>query len=108
MYFYALDKHASSIVGFVTEGPDGIYTMHVVEGTFAELKSGTLSPNFSCILTNATPATNGPHGTTVHVECGTPATVVPGVIPLIPFSAALGGGSGVADVTNAVVNVTGP
>ena len=108
VYFYSLDKHANPIIGFVTEGPDGIYTMHVFQGTFAEFKAGTLSPDFSCILTNASPVLSGPHGTNVHVECGTPATAFPPLgIPAIPFSSALGGGSGVSDVTNATVNVTG-
>src|SRR6266851_9887956 len=37
MYFYLLSTLAQGVIGQVTEGPDGIYTMHVAEGTFAEL-----------------------------------------------------------------------
>lgn len=97
MYFYALDTHATPIVGFNVEGPDGIYTMFVQQGTFAQLKAANFGPipgtPYSCTLQNDTPDPHGP-GNSVTVHCR--------------FSSELGGGSGAADVTNAVVNVTGP
>ena len=90
MYFYALEKPAQGVIGQVTEGAPGIYTMHVVDGTFAQLKSNTLNPSFSCSLTNVTP--DG--GSSVTVSC--------------VFFTPLGGGLGSATVTGAIVNVTGP
>jgi len=93
MYFYLLDKHAASVIGFVTEDPEGIYTMHVVDGTFAQLKTGSLHPTFSCTLTNVTPDPKGP-GNQVHVDC--------------EFAPSLGGGTGSSLVLNSVANVTGP
>jgi hypothetical protein len=92
MYFYGLDSHASGVIGQVSEGPDGIYTMNVVQGTAAELFSNTLDPEFVCTLVNTTPDPKGP-GNGVNVTCHFPG---------------LGGGSGSANVTDAVVNVTGP
>jgi hypothetical protein len=89
MYFYGLQVNAQGVIGQATEGPDGIYTMHVVQGTAAQLFSGTLNPAFSCSLTNVTP--DG--GDAVTVNC-------------IFFS--LGGGAGTAAVTGAIVNITGP
>lgn len=94
MYFYELDTHSSHVIGQVSEGPDGIYTMHVVDGTPAQLFSGTLNPSYSCTLTNTVADPKGP-GNSVNVSC-------------IFLNSALGGGSGTATVTNAVVNVTGP
>jgi hypothetical protein len=91
MYFYALSKPAKHVIGQATEGASGIYTMHVVEGTAAELFSNTLHPSFTCTLTNTTP--NG--GDSVQVSC-------------IFIDPALGGGVGSATVTGAIVNVTGP
>jgi hypothetical protein len=93
MYFYGIAKHTMPVIGFSTETADGIYLMQVFQGTFAQLKSGTLDPSFSCSLENTTPDPMGP-GNVVNVSCH--------------FSPALGGGSGSATVTNAVVNVTGP
>jgi hypothetical protein len=93
MYFYALDSHASGVIGEVGEGPDGIYTMHVKQGTAAQLFSGTLDPAYTCTLKNTTPDPKGP-GNGVDVTCS--------------FTSSLGGGSGTATVTDAVVNVTGP
>ena len=55
MYFYALSTPAKHVVGQATEGASGIYTMHAVEGTAAQLFSNTLNPSFTCSLTNATP-----------------------------------------------------
>jgi hypothetical protein len=94
MYFYALGPHSMPVIGFVTEGPDGIYTMNIFQGTFAQLRTNTLNPAFVCQLTNDTPDPTGPSNG-VSVAC-----------PF--FSPSFGGGSGSADVTNAVVNVTGP
>jgi hypothetical protein len=101
MYFYALDTHVTPVIGFVTEGPDGIYTMNIFQGTFAQLKSGTLNPDYTCLLTNTTPDPKGP-GNGVDVSCAF-------------LNPSLGGGTGFADgthgsspVTNATVNVTGP
>jgi hypothetical protein len=90
MYFYALDQSAAGVIGQVTEGAPGIYTMHVVQGTFAQLMSNTLNPSFSCSLSNITP--DG--GSSVTVSC--------------VFLPPLGGGMGSATVTGAIVNVTGP
>jgi len=93
MYFYELDTHANGVIGQVSEGPDGIYTMHVVQGTAAQLFSGSLNPTFTCSLTNTTPDPKGP-GNGVNVSC--------------VFMGPLGGGLGSATVTDALVNVTGP
>jgi|SRR5215467_1181661 len=92
MYFYALQTKASGVVGFVTENPSGIYTMHVVEGTAAQFFSGTLNPSFTCTLSNTTPNPTGP-ANTVQVGC---------------IFIGLGGGMGSDTDTGAVVNVTGP
>lgn len=95
MYFYALQTKATHVVGHAVENPSGIYTMHVVEGTAAELFSGNLNPSFSCTLANTTTApnlANGP-GNTVQVNC-------------IFFR--LGGGTGSDTDNGAVVNITGP
>lgn len=92
MYFYALSTPATHVVGQVSEGPAGIYTMHVVQGTAAQLFSGTLNPAYTCSLNNTTAA---PPGNPVNVSC-------------IFVSSELGGGTGTATVTDAIVNVTGP
>ena len=96
MYFYQL-AHTTPVIGFVTEGPDGIYTMQVQEGTFPQLRAAGFGQipgsQYNCLLTNDTPDPMGP-GNGVTVSCA--------------FAKALGGGTGAADVTNAVVNVTGP
>lgn len=92
MYFYGLDHNANHVVGDVSESPDGIYHMNVMQGTAAELFSGTLNPSFLCTLSNTTPDPKGP-GNGVGVSCTFPG---------------LGGGSGTANVADAVVNVTGP
>jgi hypothetical protein len=92
MYFYALETKATGVIGQVTEGPDGIYTMHVVQGTAAQLFSGTLNPAYTCTLSNTTA---NPPGNPVNVSC-------------IFISSELGGGTGKATVTDAIVNVTGP
>ena len=94
MYFYALDTHTTPVIGQVTEGPDGIYTMHIVQGTPAQLFSNTLNPAYTCTLANTAPDPHGP-GNSVNVGC-------------IFLKPSLGGGSGTATVTNAVANVTGP
>lgn len=91
MYFYALETKATGVIGQVGEGPDGIYTMHVVQGTAAQLFSNTLHPGYTCSLNNTTP--DG--GDSVQVSC-------------IFLDPALGGGMGSATVTGAIVNVTGP
>jgi hypothetical protein len=91
MYFYALSTPATHVVGQVAEGAPGIYTMHVVEGTAAELFSHTLHPAYTCSLTNTTPG----GGNSVQVSC-------------IFFDPTLGGGTGLATVTGAIVNITGP
>ena len=95
MYFYLLDKHANPVIGFASEGDEGIYTMHMLEGTLPELIRGTIFGNadFACELTNEH-APDGPHGNAVDVACS--------------FSEKLGGGYGTAHVENVVVNVTGP
>lgn len=90
MYFYALSTPAMHVVGQATEGAPGIYTMHVVEGTPAQLFSNTLNPTFTCTLTNVTPG----GGDSVKVSC--------------IFFPALGGGTGLATATGAIVNITGP
>jgi hypothetical protein len=92
MYFYALQTKATHVVGFATENPTGIYTMHVVEGTAAELFSGTLHPTYTCTLANTTLNPKGP-GNTVQVNC---------------IFIGLGGGTGSDTDTGAVVNITGP
>ena len=91
MYFYALSTPATHVVGQATEGSAGIYTMHVVEGTPAQLFSNTLHPAYTCTLTNTTPG----GGDSVQVSC-------------IFLDPALGGGMGSALVNGAIVNVTGP
>jgi hypothetical protein len=94
MYFYALETKATGVIGQVTEGAPGIYTMHIVQGTAAQLFSGTLHPAYTCTLTNTTPNPKGP-GNTVQVGC-------------IFIDPALGGGIGSALDTGVVANVTGP
>lgn len=91
MYFYALSTPATHVVGQAAEGAAGIYTMHVVEGTAAQLFSNTLHPAYTCSLTNITPG----GGDSVQVSC-------------IFLDSALGGGTGSATVTGAIVNITGP
>lgn len=91
MYFYALSTPSTPALGTVTEGAPGIYTMHVVQGTFAEFMSHTLNPAYTCSLTNVTPG----GGNSVSVSC-------------IFLDPALGGGMGSATVTGAIVNITGP
>ena len=94
MYFYGLDHNATHVIDNpdepLSEGPDGVYTINVEQGTAAELFSGTLDPSYSCSLTNLIP--DGGH--LVAVNC--------------TFSSELGGGTGTAIVNNAVVNVSGP
>jgi hypothetical protein len=90
MYFYGLQVNAQPVLGQATEGAQGIYTMHIVEGTFAQLSSGTLNPSFTCSLTNVTPG----GGSSVNVTCS--------------FAPALGGGIGSATTTGTIVNITGP
>jgi hypothetical protein len=93
MYFYGLEGKSTGVIGQVTEGATGIYTMHVVQGSAAQLFSGTLNPAYTCTLTNTAPAVNGP-GNTVQVGC-------------IFLDPALGGGMGSDKDTGVVVNVTG-
>ena len=96
MYFYGLNTSAKPIVGFVVETSVGTYTMHVAQGTFAQLKdSGFTFPppgsEFSCTLNNP----SAPPTDTVNVAC--------------TFSADFGGGgAGAGTETGAIVNVTGP
>jgi len=91
MYFYALSTPSTHVVGQATEGASGVYTMHVVEGTAAQLFSNTLHPGYTCTLTNTTPG----GGDSVKVSC-------------IFLDPALGGGTGTATVNGAIVNITGP
>jgi hypothetical protein len=97
MYFYALDTHATPVLGAVAEIADGIYSANVVQTTFAQLKANGFVPPpdspYFCTLTNLDPDPIGPNNR-VQVSC--------------KFSQALGGGFGTAIVDNAVVNVTGP
>lgn len=81
MYFYFLGtpEHVSNAFN-VTENAPGLYTIKV------------LAKDFSCTLNNTT--TNSGPNDTVDVSCS--------------FSAAFGGGTGNATVTDAVVNTTGP
>ena len=88
MYFYGLQVNAMHVVGQSTE-TSGIYTMHVVEGTAAQLFSNTLNPSFTCSLNNVTPE----GGDSVKVSC---------------IFIRMGGGTGSATVTGAIVNITGP
>src|SRR5262249_31789869 len=91
MYFYVLQTRATHVVGFATEGAPGIFTMHVVEGTAAELFAGKLNPSYTCTLSNTTPNAKGP-GNTVQVGC---------------IFIGLGGRVGSDTDTGAVVNITG-
>ena len=95
MYFYALQTKATHVVGQVSENPpnSGIYTMHVVEGTAAQLFSGTLNPEYSCTLANTTANPPTGPGNTVQVNC---------------VFIRLGGGTGSDTDTGTVVNITGP
>jgi hypothetical protein len=90
MYFYFLG-HPEHVFGAaflnngsgIAEGPDGIYTMTVD------------AADFRCTLRNTVPFQTKALTNTVHVEC--------------TFKNALAAaGTGSADVTNSVVNVTGP
>ena len=94
MYFYELDANATHVIGQASEPSDGIYTMNVLEGTPAQLFSNTLHPGYVCSLTNKAPDPKGT-GNSITVLCTF-------------LDPALGGGTGSATVTNAVVNVTGP
>jgi hypothetical protein len=69
--------------------------MNVVQGTLDQVAAGTLNPAYACQLTNDTVDLRGPGKSGVTVNCQF-------------LDPALGGGTGTADVTNAVVNVTGP
>ncbi len=40
MYFYAIDHNATGVIGQISEPTDGFYAANVVQGTFAQLKSG--------------------------------------------------------------------
>jgi hypothetical protein len=62
MYFYNLETKATGVIGQVTEGTAGIYTMHIVQGTAAQLFSGTLNPAY--LHSNQHDA--GPEGTREH------------------------------------------
>ena len=95
IYFYGLFRSAAHVIGFVTEAPDGIYTMNLVEGTAAELFAGTLNPSFSCTLTNTVPDAQGSVPSNVKAKC---------MFLKPPFA----GVTGAVTVTNAVVQVTGP
>jgi len=87
MYFYALGEPEHVVSAFLTkEGPDGIYTLEV----FGFKSPQQAAPDFECTLRNET-LTSGPSNT-VDVHC---------------TFFTLGGGSGTAKVTNAVVNDTG-
>ena len=99
MYFYELN-HTTPIVGFVTEGPSGIYTMNVLQGTLPQLLNGTINPAYMCTLTNTVPDAQGPVNSPVVVGCKI-------------LDPAMGGDPknpsiGTATVANAGVNVTGP
>ena len=89
MYFYGFFHNSLHVIGQSTEGAEGVYTMHVVQGTAAQLFSNTLNPSFTCSLTNVTPG----GGDSVSVNC---------------VFLAQGGGMGSATVTGAIVNITGP
>ena len=90
MYFYFLGQpeHMFSAAFLnngsgISEGPDGIYTMAVD------------AADFHCSLRNTSPSQTKALTNTVHVEC--------------TFKNKLAAaGTGTADVTNSVVNVTGP
>ncbi len=90
MYFYFLG-HPEHVFGAaflnngsgIAEGPDGIYTMTVD------------AADFHCTLRNTVPTQMNALTNTVHVECDFKNA----------FAAAV---HGTADVTNSVVNVTGP
>jgi hypothetical protein len=90
MYFYALGIPEHVVSAFLTkESPEGVYHL-----TVFGFKSPEQSlPDFSCFLRNET-LQSGPTNT-VHVDCTF-------------FNPELGGGTGSADVTNAVVKDTGP
>ncbi len=90
MYFYALGVPQHTVSAFsITEGPNNSYTFPVVG-----LNPKTQAPDFACVMHNNGPITSGATNTII-VTC-----------PF--FSSALGGGTGVATVTDAVVNDTGP
>jgi len=94
MYFYELFRSAVHVIGFVTES-SGIYTMNLVEGTPAELFSGTLNPSFTCTLTNTVPDAQGQISSDVKAKC-------------MFLKAPYAGVTGASTATNAVVQVTGP
>jgi len=75
LYAFGTPKHVS---GFITEGAEGIYTMHLSS------RDGSIA----CDLTNTAQATKGPSNS-IWVSCTSPV-------------------SGTALATGAVVNVTGP
>jgi hypothetical protein len=78
MYFYAFGTPRHVMDGSISEGPDGIYTIHVVSA------DGFID----CTLTNTAPAVHGPNNT-VSVTCSAPVV-------------------GSATAAGSVVNVTGP
>lgn len=90
MYFYALGIPEHVVSAFLTkETSEGVYQLEV----FGFKSPQQSLPDFMCFLTNTT-LTSGPTNT-VNVHCTF-------------FNPDLGGGSGTAVVTNAVVNDTGP
>src|SRR5215467_972995 len=46
MYFYLIDHNATGVIGQITELADGFYSEQMVQGSFAQLKSGTLNPAY--------------------------------------------------------------
>jgi hypothetical protein len=90
MYFYGLGVPEHVVSAFLTkENPEGVYHLEV----FGFRSPQQSAPDFSCFLTNQT-LQSGPTNT-VDVGCTF-------------FNPALGGGTGSAVVTNAVVKDTGP
>ncbi len=90
MYFYALGVPEHVVSAFLTkENPEGVYHLEV----FGFKSPEQSAPDFACFLTNQT-LKSGPTNT-VDVGCTF-------------FNPELGGGTGSAVVTNAVVKDTGP
>ena len=88
MYFYFLGVPEHVVSAFLTKEPaDGTYII-----TVFGFKSPQAAPDFMCKLENTPPITSGPSNT-VNVNC---------------TFFALGGGTGTATVTGAVVHDTGP